>query len=200
MPVVILDKETPTGASKLIFDLESKLKFRNSARKNLESISSSTEISPCKHKELKSACEQATYIGTYAPLSSWKEPSLKLSHRSKLCYPKVDNGQMTFLNSSELHESKSLRGLKEPSTGQCVEPDLIFVPSVALDKSGARIGKGGGYYDRYLENKQNVIKIGVCLDEFLIDQIPSELKQVHDVGMDFVLTPKKYFRAKEKLS
>ena len=42
-------------------------------------------------------------------------------------------------------------GIPEPLKLKKVYPDIIFVPIVAFDKFGNRIGYGGGFYDRYLE-------------------------------------------------
>ncbi len=67
-----------------------------------------------------------------------------------------------------------------------VVPDILLIPGLAFSRDGARLGRGKGYYDRYLENK-NIIKIGICFHEQLVDEVPMEEQ---DVKMDFVITDK----------
>lgn len=52
--------------------------------------------------------------------------------------------------------------------------DLIIVPGVAFDKDGNRIGRGKGYYDRFLSKHMNIKRIGICFDFQLIERVPTE--------------------------
>lgn len=52
--------------------------------------------------------------------------------------------------------------------------DLIIVPGVAFDKDGNRIGRGKGYYDRFLSKHMNIKRIGICFDFQLIEEVPTE--------------------------
>ena len=52
--------------------------------------------------------------------------------------------------------------------------DLIVVPGVAFDRKGNRIGRGKGYYDRFLCKHLNVTRIGICFDFQLVDEVPTE--------------------------
>lgn len=63
--------------------------------------------------------------------------------------------------------------------------DLAIIPGIAFDKSGSRIGRGKGFYDRLLQNN-NVFKIGIGYDFQLFDNIPSAN---HDIKMDAIITP-----------
>lgn len=65
------------------------------------------------------------------------------------------------------------------------EIDLILVPGVAFDRRGARIGQGGGYYDRFLPGTR-ALCVGVCHGFALAERIP---QREHDQRMDAVLTP-----------
>ncbi len=62
--------------------------------------------------------------------------------------------------------------------------DAIIVPGVAFDRRGFRLGRGEGYYDRYLERTDATL-IGVAFGCQLVDVIPIE---PHDVRMDIVIT------------
>lgn len=64
--------------------------------------------------------------------------------------------------------------------------DLAIIPGVAFDYSGYRLGYGGGYYDRFLDNLlPDCTKIGLVFDFQLIDKVPTEL---HDTRVDIILT------------
>ena len=63
--------------------------------------------------------------------------------------------------------------------------DLIIVPGVAFDQEGNRLGRGKGYYDRFLCQHLEVKRIGICFDFQLVDTIPTE---PFDIRMDEVIT------------
>ncbi|QCI21125.1 5-formyltetrahydrofolate cyclo-ligase [Buchnera aphidicola (Hyperomyzus lactucae)] len=68
--------------------------------------------------------------------------------------------------------------------------DVIIVPLVAFDKTGSRLGMGGGFYDSFLANWQtkNFIPMGFAYNFQLVDNLP---KQYWDVSLPIVLTPNK---------
>ena len=70
----------------------------------------------------------------------------------------------------------------EPYTGGF---DLIIVPGVAFDRKGNRLGRGRGYYDRFLCQHLDVKRIGICFDFQLVDEVPAE---DFDIRMDEVIS------------
>ena len=52
--------------------------------------------------------------------------------------------------------------------------DLIVVPGMAFDAAGHRLGRGKGYYDRFLSQHPNVPTIGICFDFQLLPEVPAE--------------------------
>ncbi len=63
--------------------------------------------------------------------------------------------------------------------------DLIVVPGMAFDAAGHRLGRGKGYYDRFLCNYPKVKKIGLCFDFQKVSAVPVEAT---DICMDEVLS------------
>ncbi|KAA0920009.1 5-formyltetrahydrofolate cyclo-ligase [Dietzia sp. ANT_WB102] len=65
--------------------------------------------------------------------------------------------------------------------------DLVLVPAVAVDRTGCRLGRGGGYYDRSLALAGPNPRMLALLDaENVVDHVPSES---HDRPVDGVITP-----------
>lgn len=63
--------------------------------------------------------------------------------------------------------------------------DVAIIPGMAFDRHGNRLGRGKGYYDRFLPLlPTRVYKIGVCFPFQLLDLIPME---EHDISMDTVI-------------
>jgi 5-formyltetrahydrofolate cyclo-ligase len=63
--------------------------------------------------------------------------------------------------------------------------DLIVVPGMAFDEEGHRLGRGKGYYDRFLAKHPDVATVGICFGFQFLESIPTE---PHDRNMDRVLT------------
>ena len=63
--------------------------------------------------------------------------------------------------------------------------DLTLVPAVCYDRQGYRLGFGGGYYDRWLDDFHG-FSAGLCREEFLLDHLPHE---AHDRPVCAVVTP-----------
>jgi 5-formyltetrahydrofolate cyclo-ligase len=79
-------------------------------------------------------------------------------------------------------------GIGEPTGEEFTNLDaveLIMVPGVAFDRTGNRMGRGRGFYDRLLKSTPNATKIGLAYDFQMMDAIPTE---PHDVKMNLVIT------------
>lgn len=70
---------------------------------------------------------------------------------------------------------------------EVARPGIILVPGLAMSSKGERLGRGKGFYDRYLAGFRG-IKIGVCLEVQLDEGLPLE---AHDVLLDYVVTEKR---------
>lgn len=80
-------------------------------------------------------------------------------------------------------------GIKEPGAGDhCPvdQLDIMFVPLVAWDEGGGRLGMGGGYYDRAMEPvaaDRRPLRIGVAYDLQRAESIPMSPRDVHLHGV-----------------
>lgn len=82
------------------------------------------------------------------------------------------------------------RGIPEPAPGceriDAGEIDWVLVPGVAFDRTGARIGYGGGYYDRLLPLlPPRAPRVAGAFSAQIVDEVPSA---PHDITMDTVVT------------
>jgi 5-formyltetrahydrofolate cyclo-ligase len=69
------------------------------------------------------------------------------------------------------------------------EAELVFVPALAVDRRGVRLGRGAGFYDRSLSDRDPQARlIATVRDVEFVDELPSE---PHDVRMTHALTPER---------
>lgn len=67
--------------------------------------------------------------------------------------------------------------------------EVVFVPLLAFDKQGNRVGYGKGFYDRFLKQcKTDVVKIGLSLFD-AEEEIEDVLE--NDIPLDYCITPNK---------
>ena len=116
-----------------------------------------------------------------------------LAMGKKVLLPKVvSETEMTiheYTGQDSLQPSEPY-GILEPTTPEFSISNfqlsiVIVVPGMAFDSQGHRLGRGKGYYDRFLSRIPNIYKIGVCFPFQLIDKVPSEPT---DILVDEVLT------------
>ena len=107
----------------------------------------------------------------------------------RIVVPAVCGGEMDFFdyNAASLHEGQW--GIFEPEVKNaiCAEDiDIMIVPGRAFTKEGHRLGRGKGYYDRFLARQGfHAQTIGVCFKEQIVEELPSE---PHDKIMGIVLS------------
>lgn len=79
-------------------------------------------------------------------------------------------------------------GIGEPTGPEFTDlerVEMIIVPGVAFDRTGNRMGRGRGFYDRLLKSTPRAFKVGVAFNFQMVDRVPTE---DFDVPMDAVLT------------
>lgn len=115
------------------------------------------------------------------------------SEGKQVAVPRVDwdNIHMVPVEINSLDTGlKTVRyGVREPAVGKVVPLDLIdliVVPGIAFDRNGYRVGRGRGFYDRFLAQRElRAVRCGLCFHEQLIEDVPRE---AHDATMDLIVT------------
>jgi len=91
-------------------------------------------------------------------------------------------------------------GFAEPSgpAAAAAGIDIAFVPALAIDRAGNRLGKGKGYYDRALQtlNPRPPV-VGIVFDHEVVEHVPTE---AHDLPVDAAVTPSEVIRFTERLN
>lgn len=139
------------------------------------------------------AFAQAHTVALYYPLPDEVSTLPMLARwrgRKTLALPAIENGQMIFREyTGEEDLSEGAFGIAQPRAGRIVQPreiGLMLVPGIAFDRGGRRLGRGKGFYDRYLAQPEatDIYKVGVCAPGRLLAEIPCE---PHDAIMDVIM-------------
>lgn len=105
------------------------------------------------------------------------------------------NGSMThYLLTDNTRIEKNAYNIPEPVGGITVaddQIDVVFIPLLAFDSKGHRVGYGKGFYDRFLAHcRPDIVKIGLSLfdaEEAISDTLST------DIPLDYCLTPNTIF-------
>ena len=113
------------------------------------------------------------------------------SEKKIIIVPKISNNELVHIAINDQTEfSINEYGIKEPNNGNhfIIENlDLIFIPLLAYDLEGHRVGYGKGYYDRFLKlTNKSSLKIGLSF----FDPI-NKIQDIddNDVKLDYCITP-----------
>ena len=140
-----------------------------------------------KHLFYQEAKTIATYLSFPHEFQTQELIEQALKDDKKVLIPKTyPKGRMDFVVYDPQQLAKTSFGLLEPQGDlEVVEPsqiDLIHVPGLAFTTEGYRIGYGGGYYDRYLENFA-----GHTMSTIYPCQIQNFNSEDHDIPVQEVL-------------
>ena len=86
-------------------------------------------------------------------------------------------------------------GIQEPAAGQpwpLEDIDFIVVPALAFDRKGNRLGRGGGFYDRFLaQPRRRAVACGVAFSRQVVDELPV---QANDCPVEILVTDTEVLR------
>jgi len=105
-------------------------------------------------------------------------------------YPRVEGDALSFRRATLSELVPGRFGIPEPPlAATALSPDVargvVVVPGLAFDRAGGRIGTGKGYYDRTLPGFPGLIRVGLAMDGFVVDRLPTD---PWDVPMHLVVT------------
>ena len=154
----------------------------------------------CKNILSSKQFVEATEIFVYMPLPDEVDLTevikTALQDGKKVALPKIISKEDGIIKFFYLDPQRTLTqqtaegtfGILEPDETLPANPDttlktLILVPGRAFTKEGARLGRGKGYYDRYLAKKRlpNVSIAGVCFGFQIVETLPTD---ANDICMD----------------
>lgn len=132
-------------------------------------------------------------LGVFSPLSD--EPVWHYSFNESFEYLQVhmqDEKNLSF-HSISIDEMRAMRGvlkLDVHQLSQAQTPEILLVPGVAFTSNCERLGRGKGYYDRYLKGFSG-IKVGVAFSFQVVEDV---FPEGHDQALDVVITEKNIFK------
>lgn len=137
------------------------------------------------------------YLSFGSEIETNKIINKALKDEKEVYIPKIykEDRSMKAIRLNSFNDLKeNSMGILEPiNEGNYIEKeeiDLIVVPGVVFDFKGNRIGYGGGYYDRYLEDIKEISnKLVLAYDSQIVDFIQPE---PHDISFDYILTNTKF--------
>lgn len=164
-------------------------------RAGLDVRSKSLEI--CRRCVALSELSEARIVLLYAPKGDEADIISLFEHcrgmGKTVGFPRcTDSENMEFFRVGSLEELKVGRfGIREPvPDAELIKKEemgvdcLCFVPALAFDAEGYRLGYGAGYYDRFLSDFRGTC-IGVTFEDCLVPRLP---RGEHDIKADHIIT------------
>ena len=148
-------------------------------------------VAVCSRLRARVEWGSAGTVLLYAPLPDELNVFLLMSGGKRFCFPRyqADRGYSAAWVSSSEALVPGKFGIAEPPVDAieipACEVDIVIVPGIAYDMDCYRLGRGRGFYDRWLTELAGQ-KFGVGFDHQLIESVPRE---EHDVQLDGVATP-----------
>jgi 5-formyltetrahydrofolate cyclo-ligase len=146
--------------------------------------------------------EPGMVVSAYWPMRSELDtrPLLARLHEAghRLCLPVVPGPERPLVfRAWAPGDELIVGGFKTEIPGEdkeVLEPDLLCVPMLAFDRSGYRLGYGGGFYDRTLEKlrtSKRVVAVGLA---FSAQQVEAAPRGPHDQPLDAIVTEREVIR------
>ena len=153
----------------------------------------------CEHALAFIKSTEASQVHLFLPISKFKEVDTRpiydflLSSEAHTPVISKTHWQTQSLSHHPMAANDVLKtsgqGIPEPVHHREMNPkklDMILVPLLAFDRKGSRLGYGAGFYDRFLHQCPQAIKVGLSLLPMHTSILPVD---EHDIGLDCSITP-----------
>lgn len=153
----------------------------SAAAKIFETIESRDEFQASHCIALFAA--MADEVATVKALHNWLEMG------KHIVVPRVEGDVMRFYDYNPEQMTTGAFGIEEPTSDTEIPAeaiDLMIVPARAFTREGLRLGRGGGFYDKYMSLQGfRAYKIGIAYECQIFDSLPHA---PHDIAVDVVIT------------
>lgn len=145
--------------------------------------------------EVQDALVVGTYVSVHSEVETRGLIEALLARGTRVAVPVLAPPERILL--AELASLSDLapgpHGIPEPRAPRTLlnEVDVVLVPGLLFTARGARLGNGGGYFDRLLEAMPEARRVGLAFEEQVVRELPLEL---HDARMDVVVTDVRVMR------
>lgn len=141
--------------------------------------------------------QEKLLVGAFAPMSGEPVWNLGINSGSQIVFAfpfKDQDGEMVFakakLEDLVVSTEFGSKILVPKNKTEKVIPEILLIPGLAFSKAGERLGRGKGYFDRYLENYSG-LKVGVCFEFQVKSIVPTD---DHDKKCDWLITDKNIYK------
>ena len=202
-----MDRPVSTPAPQVMSEANQELKSDLRARMRTlleeqdETLRHDASAAACAHLVGLEVFGHASVVMLYMPLATEVDltpVAIRCFQGAKtVCVPRVDWGgrDMVPVEISSFDDEVMAvdeHGLRTPRAGRPIVPsliDLVIVPGLAFDPGGHRLGRGGGFYDRFLRRlRRSAITVGLAFDAQIIDTVPADDR---DFAVDIIVTDRR---------
>ncbi|NQU73550.1 MAG: 5-formyltetrahydrofolate cyclo-ligase [Candidatus Omnitrophica bacterium] len=145
-------------------------------------------------EEFKKARCVVFYVSMETEVNTYDMIDESIQMGKRVGVPVVVEGEgclnISQINSREKELKKGFYGVGQPEAKTirpipCEDMELVLVPGIAFDKAGNRLGRGKGYYDKFLKGlPKRALTIGLCFNFQVVESIP---RLPHDIPVKMLL-------------
>ena len=128
------------------------------------------------------------YVAVRSEVATDRLISRLLAAGKQVCVPRLEEKNMLAVPYGTLYPGAY--GIPAPVGGTDMACDVTLTPLLAFDRSGTRLGYGGGYYDAYFARRPQTKRVGLAYSAQLADMLPCE---PWDIPLQSVVTEKGIF-------